>query len=63
MAIFCLSAGIYYQVKFDKVPNLWIFYAMAIISAGMFVMRFMQRRNEEKRAQRREGDSRKDIER
>lgn len=62
MSLFCLSVGIYYQVKFDSVPNLWIFYAMAVISAGMFVLRFMQRRNEEKRAQRREVDFRKDIE-
>lgn len=56
MAIFCLSAGIYYQTKFESVSNVWIFYAMAVISAGMFIMRFMQRRNEERREQRRNGD-------
>ena len=56
MAVFCLAAGIYYQTKFDSVSNVWIFYAMAIISAGMFIMRFMQRRNEERRERRRNGE-------
>lgn len=55
MAIFCLGAGIYYQIKIGGVSNVWIFYAMAVISAGMFVMRFMQRRNEDRRTRRREG--------
>lgn len=57
MAVFCLAAGIYYQSKFEGgVSNVWIFYAMAVISAGMFVMRFMQRRNEERRERRRKGE-------
>lgn len=56
MGVFCLGAGIYYQTKYDEVPNVWIFYAMAIISVGMFIMRFMQRRNEEKREKRRNGE-------
>ncbi len=56
MGAFCLGAGIYYQTKYDEVPNVWIFYAMAIISVGMFIMRFMQRRNEEKREKRRNGE-------
>ena len=58
MAIFCLVAGIYYQTKLDGESNkmIWIIYAMAIISAGMFVMRFMQRRNDERREKRRNGE-------
>ena len=56
MAVFCVAAGIYYQTKYDEVPNVWIFYAMAIISAGMFIMCFKQRRNEERREKRRNGD-------
>lgn len=55
MAAFCLAAGIYYQIKIGEVNNVWIFYAMAVISAGMFIMRFMQRRNEERRTRRRDG--------
>jgi hypothetical protein len=56
MAVFCLAAGIYYQTKYDSVSNVWIFYAMAVISVGMFIMRFMQRRNEERRERRRNGE-------
>ena len=56
MAIFCLAAGIYYQTKYDSVSNVWIFYAMAVISAGMFIMRFMKRHTEERRESRRNGE-------
>lgn len=58
MAVFCLAVGIYYQNKLDGESNkmIWIIYAMAIISAGMFLMRFMQRRNEERREKRRNGE-------
>ena len=56
MAIFCVAAGLYYQNKLGGSVNVWIFYAMAVLSVGMFIMRFMQRRNEEKRDRRRNGE-------
>jgi len=56
MAVFCVIAGLYYQNKLGGIVNIWIFYAMAALSVGMFIMRFMQRRNEEKRERRRNGE-------
>ncbi len=52
MAIFCIIMAIYYHTKVgaDKV---WLMYGMGIICIGMFGVRRMQRKNNEKRERRR----------
>lgn len=51
MAIFCLCIGIYYHTRINT-GHVWLFYALSVVSLGMFAVRFMQRRNEEKRNRR-----------
>lgn len=48
MAVFCIIAGIYYQIKIG-VANSWLIYLLAVISLGMYFVRRMQRKNIEKR--------------
>ncbi len=48
MAVFCVIMGIYYSSKAAS-GNVWIIYLMALISLGMFFVRRMQRKNQEKR--------------
>jgi O-antigen/teichoic acid export membrane protein len=48
MAVFCVIMGIYYSNKAAS-GNVWIIYLMAVISLGMFFVRRMQRKNQEKR--------------
>ncbi len=52
MAIFCLAMGIYYQVKIGATKAAWLIYGLSIISAGMFLVRRMQRKNNEKKQNR-----------
>jgi hypothetical protein len=51
MALFCLIMGIVYQSKIG-IDKAWLFYGFAAMSLGMFFMRRMQRRNNEKRQNR-----------
>lgn len=51
MAVFCAITGIYYQTRIG-VSNAWLLYAMSLLSVGMFVVRRMQRKNQEKKQDR-----------
>ncbi len=57
MALVCLGVAIFYQVRIGEQAQMYYFmlYGLAIVSFGMFAVRFVQRRNEEKREQRRTG--------
>ncbi|PLX06790.1 MAG: hypothetical protein C0596_13885 [Marinilabiliales bacterium] len=52
MAAFCLGMGIYYQVKVGADKAAYMIYALSVISLGMFGVRRMQRKNNEKRRSR-----------
>jgi hypothetical protein len=51
MAVFCLAAGIYYNIKIG-IDKAWMIYSMSAISIGMFAVRRMQRKNLEKKQKR-----------
>ncbi|MDD2633983.1 MAG: hypothetical protein PHW82_00625 [Bacteroidales bacterium] len=51
MAIFCLAMGIYYNIKIG-IGKAWMIYLLGVISMGMFAVRRMQRKNNEKRHKR-----------
>ena len=48
MAMFCLGMGIYYNLKIG-INKAWMLYSLSAISLGMFAVRRMQRKNNEKR--------------
>lgn len=48
MAVFCLVAGIYFNIKIG-IQHAWLIYAMCVVSIGMFGVRRMQRKNLQKR--------------
>jgi hypothetical protein len=48
MALFCLGMGIYYHIKIG-IDKAWLIYSLSVISLGMFGVRRMQRKNNEKR--------------
>ncbi len=48
MAVFCLIMGIYYHMKIG-IEKAWLIYGLSVISLGMFGVRRMQRKNNEKR--------------
>ncbi|HOZ29287.1 MAG TPA: hypothetical protein PLL66_00050 [Bacteroidales bacterium] len=51
MAVFCLIIGIYYHSKIG-LNNVWLIYALSVVSIGMFGVRRIQRKNLEKRNRR-----------
>lgn len=48
MSIFCLVTAFFYTKKVGM-QNAWLIYVFAFISLGMFFVRRMQRKNQEKR--------------
>jgi hypothetical protein len=49
MAVFCVAMGIYYHIKFGSGMMIWLMYLLGVMSIGMFFMRRMQRKSEQKR--------------
>ncbi len=52
MAAFCLGMGIYYQIEIGT-GKVWLFYGLAVVSAGMFAVRRQQRINADRKNKRR----------
>lgn len=48
LAVFSLGVAIYYHVT-AAIKQVWLLYCLAAIALGMFAVRRMQRKNNEKR--------------